>query len=470
MAAWRPILALFLVLLTAGTALAEKRIPASRGQAELSYAPLVRKAAPAVVNIYTKTVVRTRQVAPLFNDPFFRRFFGEEFGRRMGAPKKRVQKSLGSGVILSPDGVIVTNHHVIEGADEITVVLSDRREFLAEVVGNDERTDLAVLRIDPKGEAMPFLEMRDSDSLEVGDMVLAIGNPFGVGQTVTSGIVSALARGQTGITDLASFIQTDAAINPGNSGGALIGMDARLVGINSAIFSKSGGSMGIGFAIPSNMVRSVVAGLIQTGKVVRPWFGVSGQAVNTDIAASIGLKRPIGVMISAVHPGGTAERAGIQVGDVVLEVNGHAVETPHDLRFRLATLPVGGAADLTVLRMGRTQVLRAPLMAAPELPARDTTELEGTHPLEGAVVANMNPALAEELGLEGFEPGVTILKIRRKSNASSVGFRPGDRVTTINGVEVASVRGLHKILTKPTRSWHVGIDRKGKALELVIKR
>ena len=241
---------------------AETRVPASREEIHLSFAPLVKRAAPAVVNIYTTKVVRQRQFAPLFDDPFFRRFFGDRFGLERGQPQsKRIQNSLGSGVIVDPTGLIVTNHHVIEGADEIKVVLTDRREFAARVFGVDEKTDLAVLRVDAEGVDLPYLPLRDSDELEVGDLVLAIGNPFGVGQTVTSGIVSALARTQVGISDLNFFIQTDAAINPGNSGGALLSMDGLLVGVNSAIFSKSGGSHGIGFAVPSNMVRSVLAGL-----------------------------------------------------------------------------------------------------------------------------------------------------------------------------------------------------------------
>ena len=259
-----------------GPASAGKALPTSRGEVELSFAPLVKTAAPAVVNIYTRKVVRTRRLAPLFDDPFFRRFFGDKFGFGNGRPRQRIQNSLGSGVIVAGEGIVVTNRHVIEGADQITVVLADRREFDATIVGSDDRTDLAVLRIDAGVDSLPSLDLRDSDTLEVGDLVLAIGNPFGVGQTVTSGIVSALARTQVGISDLNFFIQTDAAINPGNSGGALVTMDGKLAGINSAIFSKSGGSHGIGFAIPANMVRSVVAGLAEGRRLVRPWLGAWG--------------------------------------------------------------------------------------------------------------------------------------------------------------------------------------------------
>ena len=288
------------LLLDLGAAAQEARVPSSRAEVDLSFAPLVNKAAPAVVNIYTRRVQRARPISPLFNDPFFRRFFGDAFG--FDRPRERVQNALGSGVIVRPEGMIVTNHHLIEGAEGITVVLADRREFDATIVGTDERTDLAVLTIEPEGEAMPYLELRDSDELQVGDLVLAIGNPFGVGQTVTSGIVSALARTQVGISDLNFFIQTDAAINPGNSGGALVTMDGKLAGINSAIFSKSGGSHGIGFAIPANMVRSVIAGLTSPGgRLVRPWFGATGQGVTAEIASSLGMARPTGVLINDVY-------------------------------------------------------------------------------------------------------------------------------------------------------------------------
>ncbi|MEX1147469.1 MAG: trypsin-like peptidase domain-containing protein, partial [Sphingomonadales bacterium] len=249
-----------------GATAQERAVPQSQADVQLSFAPVVKAVTPAVVNIYTRRVVRSDpQASPFFDDPFFRRFFGD--GPAMGTPRERVQRSLGSGVIVSADGIIVTSHHVIGEADQITVALYDRREFEAEVVLSDESTDLAVLRIDTEGEELPHLELRDSDTLEVGDLVLAIGNPFGVGQTVTSGIVSAVARTNVGVSDYQFFIQTDAAINPGNSGGALVTLDGKLAGINTAIYSRTGGSIGIGFAIPSNMVGSVVVAAVTDGKV-----------------------------------------------------------------------------------------------------------------------------------------------------------------------------------------------------------
>ncbi len=460
---------LTIAVLIAGTATAvraETQVPASNAQIRLSFAPLVKRAAPAVVNIYARKTVRRRQVSPLFGDPFFRRFFGEGFG--LGMPRERVERSLGSGVIVDADGIIVTNEHVIGGAEEITVVLADRREFEAEIVGTDERTDLAVLRVDTEGERFPILELRDSDTLEVGDLVLAIGNPFGVGQTVTSGIVSAQARTHVGKSDLSFFIQTDAAINPGNSGGALVTMDGKLVGINSAIFSKSGGSHGIGFAIPSNMVRAVIAG-VRGGRLVRPWFGASGQVVTSELAAGLGLDRPGGVLINNIYKRGPADRARLRMGDVVLAIGGKEVTDPEALKFRIATFPVGGSTDLTIWRKGRKRKLTIDLVEPPEDPPRKITELSGPHPLSGATVANMSPAVAVEVGLDVFEPGVIIFAIRRGSLAARVGFRAGDRILAVNGVEADRVRRLKKLVARRTERWRIAFERGGKKHEVTIE-
>jgi serine protease Do len=455
------------VFLSSGVA-AEKVVPDSRQQFEFSYAPLVKKSSPAVVNIFTRKVVRSRRMSPLFDDPFFRQFFGQVPGFNQG--KKRVQNSLGSGVIVNADGLIITNNHVIEGADEITVVLTDRREFAAEIVGTDERTDLALLRVKTEGDLLPFLRFRDSDELEVGDIVLAIGNPFGVGQTVTSGIVSALARTRVGVSDYASFIQTDAAINPGNSGGALIGMDGRLVGINTAIFSKSGGSLGIGFAIPSNMVRAVVAGTVKGGRLVRAWLGVSSQTVTSDIASALGMSRPMGVMIKNVHPNSPARRSEIIVGDVILQVNGKSVNEPKALTYRIATLVIGEKAKLTVLSNGREKVLDLKLTAPPEDPPRDIRELTGNQPLSGLVVANMSPALADELGIEVFEEGIYIIRLQERGFSSRLGLRPGDKIIEINNKAMDSTRTLESFLKKRFDSWAIGIKRSGKIMKLMVDR
>ena len=449
-------------------AAAQTAVPQSREQITLSFAPVVKRTASAVVNIYTKTVVRQRS-SPLLDDPFFRRFFGDNAAPSM--PRERVQSSLGSGVIVDPSGLIITNFHVVGAAGEITVVLADRREFPAKIVLAEERTDLVVLQIDARGEALPFLSLRDSDDLEVGDLVLAIGNPFGVGQTVTSGIVSALARTSVGISDYSFFIQTDAAINPGNSGGALIAMDGSLVGVNTAIYSRSGGSLGIGFAIPSNMVRSVLAGLKAGGKLMRPWLGASGQAVTAEIAATLNLPRPQGVLVSGLNARGPAARAGLRVGDIVTGVNGREVDDPDGLRFRIATLPVGGTASLGVLRRSGERVsLTLPLEAPPEVPARDEATLQGNVPLAGAKVANLSPALADELSLPTEAVGVIVLDVARGTVASRLGLRPRDVVLSVNGADVESVAGLRRLLSRGSTDsrWRIAIRRGDQVLTMVV--
>ncbi|MEE2971316.1 MAG: DegQ family serine endoprotease [Pseudomonadota bacterium] len=443
------------------------RIPASRNEIQLSYAPLVKRAAPAVVNIYTKRVVQSRSFSPFQNDPFFKRFFGDNFS--MGRSRKKVENSLGSGVIVRSNGLIVTNHHVINKADEITVVLSDRREFDAIVVSDEERTDLAILRIYPGSEKLPVLEMRDSDDLEVGDLVLAIGNPFGVGQTVTSGIISALARSAGGVSDFNFFIQTDAAINPGNSGGALITMDGRLVGINTAIYSRSGGSVGIGFAIPTNMVATVVRSAENGGKIERPWFGASMQDMTTDLAASVGLARPTGVIIGAVYPNGPADRAGLLVGDVILAVNGREIAEKAALNFRIGTLKLGGTARLKILRGGEKRTLTLDLITAPNIPPRNISRLKGRHPFSGSVIANLSPALAEELSIDTMMTGVMILELRPRSPAHRIGLRPGDVILTVNGAKIDRVKKFKTILARPPRVWRVSLRRDGRTLSFAVE-
>jgi Do/DeqQ family serine protease len=445
----------------------ERTLPASRQQMQLSFAPLVKRARPAVVNIYTRTVVQKSFRSPFFNDPFFKRFFGENF--QLGTPRERIQNSLGSGVIVSADGLVVTNHHVIKGADEITVALADRREFAAEIVLKDERTDLAILRINPEGEKLSRLELIDSDDLEVGDLVLAIGNPFGVGQTVTSGIVSALARTQVGVADFASFIQTDAAINPGNSGGALVTMEGKLAGVNTAIFSRSGGSNGIGFAIPANMVRSVIDGALSGKGIVRPWLGASGQAVTRDIAQAQGLDRPGGVLINSLFEEGPADDAGLKVGDIITAVDGHEIFDPKGLRFRIATRPVGGTAKIAVLRRGKSRNLTVALNAAPEIPERNVTTLQGRHILAGATIGNLSPAFSEELGLDNQVQGVIILQTAQNSPAQRLRLRPGDVLMRINRHLVLMVEDVPKIMSKPAEGWYLTIKRDGQVVQVRVR-
>ena len=442
------------------------RLPLSKKEISLSFAPLVKKASPAVVNIYTKKVVKTR-VSPFTDDPFFKQFFGENFN--FGAPQNRVQNSLGSGVIVRPNGIVVTNYHVIEGANQITVVLSDRRELEGKLILADRRTDLAVLKLDTKGEMLPALKLRNSDELQVGDLVLAIGNPFGVGQTVTSGIVSALSRAAAGVSDFSFFIQTDAAINPGNSGGALVAMDGRLVGINTAIYSRSGGSQGIGFAIPSNMVERVIDSALEGTKILSPWFGAGGQQLTGRIALNLGLKRPVGIIINNIYPGGPADRAGMEVGDVVVSLDQKEVETPAALRFRIAILKPGDDVDLKVWRNGRFIKLKLPIEIAPEKPRKNLTRLRGRHPLSGAVIANMSPALAEELSIDPLTQGVIILEVGMRSPAKRLGLRPGDYLIKVNGKNVDRVLTAKRLFQKTQREWALSIRRDGEILSVVLR-
>src|ERR1700691_5194966 len=323
----------------------DRQVPSSMGQLQLSFAPIVKRVAPAVVNVYASHVVENQN--PFMADPFFRQFFGG------GMPREQVERSLGSGVIVDSAGLIVTNYHVIADASEVKVALADKREFDADIVLKDQRSDLAVLRIRGATERFPTLEFADSDNLQVGDLVLGIGDPFGVGQTVTHGIVSAVARTQVGVSDYQFFIQTDAAINPGNSGGALVDINGRLVGINSAIYSRSGGSQGIGFAIPANMVRVVVASAEGGSTAVkRPWLGAKLQEVTPEIADSLGLKRPSGALVASVVAGGPAARAGIKTGDLLATIDGVTVEDPNAFDYRFATKPLGGVARVGVIRQG----------------------------------------------------------------------------------------------------------------------
>ena len=454
--------ALLIVMLAVSAGAEEKRVPQSAAEIKLSFAPIVKKVAPAVVNIYTKRVVQTRPISPFFNDPYFRRFFGRNF---RGLPRKRVLGALGSGVIVRADGVIITNAHVIKGAQQITVVTADRWEYEAKVLLRDPRTDLAVLRIKAKSR-LPVLIFGDADKLEVGDLVLAVGNPFGVGQTVTSGIVSAVSRTSVGITDYRSFIQTDAAINPGNSGGALVSLDGKLVGINTAIYSKSGGSVGIGFAIPSSMVKSVLRSALTGKTLMRPWIGAQGQDVTPDIALSLGLEKVGGIILSDIDVGGPADKAGLKNGDVVTAINGRTLINGQSLRFRLALLRVGGKASLTVYRARKKRQVEVTLIAPPEVPLRNVTTLIGISPFAGATVANLSPLLAYELGVGAPNKGVIILKVERGSPAHRLRMARGDLVIHVNGRDIKRVAGLRSLTGRRSNRWLVRLRRRGQVITM----
>jgi Do/DeqQ family serine protease len=454
-------LALLLALGPVTAAAQDRVVPTSPAQLVLSYAPVVKRVAPAVVNVYAAKVVENRN--PLLDDPIFRRFFGNP-----GAPREQIQRSLGSGVLVDPSGLVVTNNHVIEGADQVKVSLADKREFEAEIVLKDSRSDLAVLRIGDKREKFAAIDLGDSDALQVGDVVLAIGNPFGVGQTVTHGIVSAVARTQIGITDYQFFIQTDAAINPGNSGGALVGLDGRLVGINTAIFSRSGGSQGIGFAIPVNMVRGVIASAQGGSSVVRrPWLGAKLQAVTPEIADGLGLKRPTGALVASITAKSPAARAGLKTGDLIVSVDNQPIDDPNAFDYRFATKPLGGQTQLGVIRGGHETKVAVALQAAPESP-RDEVMIRARSPLLGAKVANLSPALAEELRLDSTAEGVAVVDIANGSVAQSLGFQKGDVVVAVNNEQIATTADLQRVVAKPARLWRVTINRGGQQISVVF--
>jgi len=440
----------------------DRRVPATPAELRLSYAPVVQKAAPSVVNVYAARTVATQR-NPFMDDPFFRRFFGGGGG---GMPQDQVQRALGSGVIVDAAGLVMTNNHVIEGATEVKIALADKREFEAEIVLKDARTDLAVLRVKDGKERFPALDLGNSDELQVGDVVLAIGNPFGVGQTVTHGIVSALARTQVGITDYQFFIQTDAAINPGNSGGALVDLSGRLVGLNTAIFSRSGGSQGIGFAIPVNMVKVVVASAKTGGtSVKRPWLGAKLQNVTPDIAESLGLKRPAGALVATVTEKSPAARAGLKTGDLIVAIDGQAVDDQNAFDYRFATKPLGGNAQIGIVRGGKETKLAVALETAPETP-RDELVIRTRSPFMGMKVANISPALADELRLEASAQGVVVLEVADGSLAQNLGFQKGDIIATVNNEKIARTRDLDRIAKETTRRWAITLVRGGQTISV----
>jgi len=452
-----------LAAVAAPAAAQDRRVPASPTELRMSYAPVVQKAAPSVVNVYAAKIVENRN--PFMDDPFFRRFFGGGGG---GMPREQVQRSLGSGVIVDGSGLVMTNNHVIEGASEVKIALADKREFEAEVLLKDARTDLAVLRVKDGREKFTAIDLGNSDELQVGDVVLALGNPFGVGQTVTHGIVSALARTQVGITDYQFFIQTDAAINPGNSGGALVDLAGRLVGLNTAIFSRSGGSQGIGFAIPVNMVKVVIASAKSGGTTVRrPWLGAKLQNVTPDIAESLGLKRPVGALVATVSDKSPASRAGLKTGDLIVTVDGQAVDDQNAFDYRFATKPLGGSAQLGVVRAGRETRLAIALETAPETP-REEVVIQARSPFMGVKIANISPALADEMRLEASAEGVVVLDVAQGSMAQSLGFQRGDVIAQVNDEKIARTRDLDRVSKERQRTWRITIVRGGQSLSVTF--
>lgn len=446
------------------------------------FVPIVKSASPAVVNISTSRTVDQKSFrSPLMDDPFFRRFFGDQFPNGGGhngqgnKPRQKKESSLGSGVIVSSSGYIITNNHVVAKADEIKVVMNDKREFIGKVIGTDPKTDLAVIKIDAKD--LPSVPWGNSDGLEVGEYVLAIGNPFGLNQTITMGIVSAVGRANVGIADYEDFIQTDAAINPGNSGGALVNVNGELVGINTAIFSRSGGYMGIGFAVPSNMAKVVMNSLIKSGKVVRGWLGVSIQKVTKDLAKQFDLKDAKGALIGEVMDGTPAKAGGIKDGDVIISFDGKPVDSPTTLRNVVAQTEVGKKADVVVVRDGKRKTLKVKIGEQPKDMASsgsdDSSESDNgeSSALAGLEVRTLTKEIAAQIGVPEGTKGVVVASVDPNSAAQEAGIRRGDVIVELNRKKVRKLSDFKKIAknVNEKRNILLRVKRKGGKFFIIIK-
>jgi Do/DeqQ family serine protease len=459
------------VAAAADTPAAPATVPAAGAQS--SYADVLTRVTPAVVTVRAARRAREAQQFPFMDDPAFREYFGERFRQQVPRSEERVQRGLGSGVIVSADGYILTNHHVVDGAEEIRVELNDGRTLQAKVVGSDAPSDLAVLKVEAAG--LPVLALGDSDKARVGDVALAVGNPLGIGQTVTSGIISAKGR-TTGLSDgsFEDFIQTDAAINRGNSGGALVNTAGELIGINSQIFSPTGGNIGIGFAIPSNMAKDVMGQLIKTGKVRRGMLGVNIQNVTADLAASLGLGQARGAIVSNVQPGGPADRAGLRRGDIITAFNGAPVNDNNSLRNAVARTQPGGTATVTVSRDKREQQLRVTLGELPVDSARGAREeSEGTREDAGGLGLSaqpVSPALVQRFKLEGVTQGLVITEVAPAGPAAEAGLQPGDVIEEVNRQPVRTVAELQAALKGVgTRPALLLVNRGGDSIFLPVR-
>ncbi len=435
-------------------------------------------ATPSVVNISTTRVIKSREETPfdLFDDPFFRRFFGDQFPHP-NVPKEHKEQSLGSGVIVSDDGYIVTNNHVIEKAQEIKVLLSNKKDYKAKLIGADPKTDIAVIKIDAKG--LTALPWGDSNKLKVGEIVFAIGNPFGLNQTVTMGVISAVGRANVGIADYEDFIQTDSAINPGNSGGALINARGELIGINTAILSRTGGYQGIGFAVPSSMARQVMDSLVKYKKVVRGWLGVSIQEVTSDLAEEFGVKDLKGALVSGVMKGSPAEKAGIKQGDVILQYNGKDVEDTGHLRNMVSQTPIGTTVKVKILRQKKELDVEVTIAELTKKMAEASSGEEGSaeaneeesSALTGLVVHELTPELASRFGYEENEKGVVVMKVDASSRIYEAGVRPGDIILQINQKNVPTLEEYKKAASRIKAKERILllIRRKGQDLFVTVK-
>ena len=454
-----------LAIVLALPAAAETRVPQNQAEIALGFAPLVKQASPAVVNIYAKVVRQVQQRrSPFMNDPFF-----DDFFRGFAKPQPRVENSLGSGVILSADGIVVSNYHVVGSATEIRVVTNDRREYNARVILGDKASDLAILQLEDAGD-LPYLTLRDSDEVQVGELALAIGNPFGVGQTVSSGIISGLARTGMGAGDgFGYYIQTDAPINPGNSGGALIDVNGDLIGINTRILSRSGGSNGIGFAIPANLVREFVSQARKGAEEFqRPWAGMAGQPVDADLAASLGMDTPEGMVVSDLHAQSPFAKAGFRVGDVITKVNGLEVNSPSEMVFRMSVAGLGGQAEVERLRGESREVLAVEMFVAPDEPPAHILQLDERSALPGLTVGQINPQTIVRLQLPLSSEGVAVLD--PGPFAGRAGVLAGDILLGINGEAVSGPKDVSRLLDQAGHWLLLDLNRRGQRVSLRMRR
>ena len=435
------------IMMLPGTIQAVEEETAILRQTSKAFSSVVKKATPAVVHVKVEKTVQSSRSGPQFNNPFFERFFGPDFQRQFPQqPRRQKQRGQGSGFIISADGHILTNYHVVADADVITVTMSDNKRVDAELIGSDPQSDVALIKID-NGTDLPVLPLGDSDALEVGEWVIAIGNPFGLEQTVTVGVVSAKGRSRVGINEYENFIQTDAAINPGNSGGPMLNIDGEVVGINSALFSRTGGYMGIGFAIPINMVKTINDQLQKHGKVTRGWLGVAIQDINEDLAESFGLEEARGILVSEVQNDSPAAKAGVEQGDVIIEVDGVELVNVNDLRNKIALIVPGTETDVTVIRDGKEKDIVVVIGEQPEDFGRMAGSSGNTDTLEnfGFTLQELTPELAEQFGYED-QQGVLIGDVEPDSPAAKAGLQPGQLIQEVNKKKVTSIRDVNTLL------------------------
>lgn len=463
MPAMRKFILIFILGIFCVNAAEAQSSPKSMYQVKATFSGAVKKVSPAVVNIFTETRVQKRiqSRSPFFNDPFFSDFFAQQPGRM----KERVERSLGSGVVVSPDGYFVTNYHVVKDADAVKVVMHDGRELPAKLINAEARQDLAVMQLQlENNEKIPYANFGDSDSIEVGDVALAIGNPFGFGQSVSMGIISALGRTNIG-SPYGAYIQTDAAINPGNSGGALIDSTGKVIGINTLIYSKTGGSQGLGFAVPSNVVKLIFESIKNTGKVVRPWFGATGQDVTKNLAETLNMPHRQGVLVNEITPNSPAAKSGIRMGDVILEIGGREISTVRTLLAQITTLPINQPIPAKVWREGRAKQLKIMFEELLERKPSARKTLKGSHPLNGYTVEELSPALNSEIEQDADAKGVAVIEAPKRANFNygNLALRRGDIVQEINGKKIDSLESIEKALSSPSRSFQL-VYKRGKGV------